>query len=168
MKKAWILVFVFACLFGLVGCDPSTNSIDAEELLRNTEKIELVHYENEHPKLVRLDGKHAPVFDSGKTTTIAVLDDAHMEDVVQDIAQQQLLLWGRTVNEPVGKTLILYQRNGTMLVLFGCVYKNRIGVTKYFGSCNLYSQDGTFMEYLGDIASDYVDILELKYFKSNP
>ena len=50
MKKVWIIAFVLICLLGLVGCDPGTNMIDGDELVRNTVKIELVDYENLNPK----------------------------------------------------------------------------------------------------------------------
>lgn len=167
MKKALIIVFAFACLFGLIGCDPATNSLDRDEVLRNTVKIELVYYENESPKLARIGGKNTSIFNFSKATTIAILDDSYIEDVVWDIAQQELPLLGRTLNEPIGKTLILYQSDGNMLVLYGCVYENKPGDTRYYGHCNLYDEKGQFIEYLGDIGSDYVDILESKYFETN-
>ena len=165
MKKLLFFLVMLACLIGLRGCDPASNSIDRDEVLRNTVKIELLHYENQTPQLVKLDGKHKPVFAFSKTTPIATLDDSRIEDVVSDIAQQDLLLWGRTLNEPIGKTLILYQKNGNMLVLFGCVYQSENGQTHYYGHCNLYDQNGMFIEYLGDIDSDYVDTLESRYFE---
>ncbi len=168
MKKAIALVIALFCVVGLLGCDPGTNSIDADEILANTVKIELVHYNNPNPKLIRLGGRNSPIFDFSKVTLIATLDDSCIEDVVRDIAQKTFLVFGRTENEPIGTTLILYQSDGNMLVLYGCAYSNERGVTKYYGGCNVFDENGVFVEHLGDIGSEYIDGLERKYFNSNP
>ena len=121
MKKILTIVLLLACLLGLVGCDPGSTRMNAEELLNNTTKIELVAYENNHPKTIILGGKQTSVFDFNKTTFLAALEESHFEDVINDIAKQDLLVFGRTMNEPIGKTLILYQNDGTMVVLFSCI-----------------------------------------------
>ena len=55
MKKLTALiltvVFLVACLFVLIGCDPVQSKLDVNELLSNTVKIELVYYKNENPEL---------------------------------------------------------------------------------------------------------------------
>lgn len=164
MKRALIIVFAFACLLGLVGCDPGTNTIDGEELLKNTVKIELVSYENTDPQLFILNSKKTPAFDFSKTTFIAELDETYFEDVIKDIAEQECLVFRKALNEPIGKTMILYQENGDMVVLFSCVYKNGKKPTRYFGECNIFDENGRFLEHIGSIGSDYVDVLEATYF----
>ena len=167
MKKRYAIMLVWIFLLGLMGCDPGSIRLDRDELLRNTEKIELVEYENPDPKPMRINGKETPVFDFDQATSVATLDPSRFEDIVNDIAQQDLLLYTETLNEPVGKTLILYQSDGTMLVLFGCINQTRWGTNRYYGQCNLYDENGTFIEYLGDIDSMYVDSLESQYFESD-
>lgn len=164
MKKGLIIALALACLLGLAGCDPSTDYLDGEEILDNTVKIELYDYENTNPKLVRLDGKNPPIFDFSKATFIAALDESLFEAVVGDIAKQELMLFDRSLNEPIGKTLILYQSDGNMIVLFSCIYKNERGGTRYYGQCNVYDENGSFVAYLGDISCVYVDTLESEYF----
>ena len=164
MKRALIIVLVLTCLLGLVGCDPGTNTIDGDELLKNTVKIELYNYENSRPQLNDLNSGKKPIFDFGKATLIAALDESHFEDVIKDIAEQECLVLGNALNEPIGKTLILYQGNGDIVVLFSCVYRNGKKLTRYYGECNIFDENGTFIEHIGRIGSDYVDMLESTYF----
>ena len=166
MKRALIVVLVLTCLLGLVGCDPGTNTIDGDELLENTVKIELYYYENTNPKLVNLNGKSMPIFDFSKATFIASLDESYFEDVLKDIAEQECLVYGNALNEPIGKTMILYQENGNMVVLFSCVYKDGKKLTRYYGECDVFDENGMFIEHIGRIGSDYVDTLEANYFGS--
>ena len=166
MKKALIMALILACILGLVGCDPGTNTIDGYELLENTVKIELFNYENANPKLLNLNGKKSPVFDFSKATFIAALDETHFEDVIQNIAEQECLIFGNALNEPIGKTMVLYQENGNIVVLFSCVYQNEKKLTKYYGECDIFDENGTFIEHIGRIGSDYVDTLESTYFEN--
>ena len=165
MKKVLIIVFALICLVSFAGCDPAAKKLDADELLNNTVKIELVHYENEEPKLIRAGRRKAPTFDFSKTTLIATLDASSFEDIVTDIAEVEFLVLGRSLlNEPIGKTMILYQRDGNMIVIFGCAYENEKGGTRYYGECNVFDENGVFIAYIGDVSSSYVDALEEKYF----
>lgn len=166
MRKMMKLIFVLICLLGLMGCDPGTNTIDAEELLGNTVKIELYYYENTNPKLVNLNGKKEPVFDFSKATFLAALDESRFEDVIQDIAEQECFVYGKVLNEPIGKTMILYQDNGNMVVLFSCIYKQNWKLTRYFGECSVFDENGVFIEYIGRTGSEYVDMVEATCFGS--
>ena len=166
MKKALIIILALICLLGLVGCDPGVKTLDRGELLENTVKIELYYYENTDPKLINLNSKKTPSFDFSKATFIAELDKSHFEDVIKDIAKQECLVFGNALNEPIGKTMILFQENGNMVVLFSCVYKNGKKLTRYFGECNVFDENGMFIEHIGRIGSDYVDTLEVNYFGS--
>ena len=166
MKRALIIVLFLTCILGLVGCDPGMTTIDGDELLKNTVKIELYNYENTSPKLYELNSEKLPIFDFSKATFIAELDKSHFEDVIKDIAKQECLVFGSVLNEPIGKTMILYQENGNMVVLFSCVYKNGEKLTRYYGECNVFDENGMFIEHIGRIGSDYVDTLEANYFGS--
>ena len=163
-KKFLIIAFVLMCLVGLVACDPTPNSVDKSELLENTVKIEIYDYENIKPKQLNLGGKKKPIFDFSKASFIGTLDEETFEDVIKDIARQEFLIFGETLNEPIGKTIILYQENGNMVVLFGCVYESQIGSEKYYGEGNIFDENGVFVEHIGYIDSHYVDFLESKYF----
>ena len=160
-----LLLSVFSCLICFVSCDPIPVMLDYDKLITNTVKIELVDYENENPKLIfNLDGKKKPTFDFNKSTLIATLDDSKMEDFINDLVNYQYLYFGRTWNEPVGETLILYQNNGDMLVLYGCIYESEKGGTSYPGSCIMFDKDGEYIEYIGDFGYAGMDRIKSKYF----
>lgn len=168
MRQALTIFLILMCLLGLVGCDPGTYHFDEAELLQNTTKIELYQYGNGNPKLIHANGRKKPVFDFSKATFLSELDDSRMEAVVKDIAAHEMLVFGSTLNEPIGKTLILHQSDGSKIVLFSCVYTSGKKLTRYYGKCNVFDKDWQFIEYLGDIDSDYVDFLEATYFDNNP
>ena len=166
MKKGFVIVLVLACLLGLVACDPGHIHIDEQELLHNTVKIELYNYENTSPKHIPLrKNSSIPNFDFNKATLIAALEDSRFEDVITDIADQIFMAYAKTLNEPIGKTIVLYQANGNMVVIFGCTYENSIGIKRYYGQGSIYDENGVFVEYIGVIHSDYVDYLESEYFE---
>ena len=167
LKKIMVITLMLTCLFGLVGCDPGVDRVDGAELLANTVKIELCHYENANPELFNLNGQNKPIFDFSKVTFIATLDEPLFEPLINDIAQQDCLYFGNALNEPIGKTLILYQENGNMVVLFSYVQKGGFKLTRYYGECNIFDQTGAFIEHIGRIDSDYVDTLESIYFETN-
>lgn len=167
MKKVLIILLVLNCLLGLVGCDPSVNSLNKDELLENTVKIELVEYENENPKLLNLGGIEKPRFDFNKVTLIATLDETHFEEILNDVAEIDYLVFGTALNEPMGKTLVLYQSNGNMMVLFGCIYTNENNKTFYYGDCYVFDENGIFVEHLGDVGYLFLDMVESTYFQKN-
>ena len=166
MKRLISLVLMFIFMLALVSCDPATHILNADELLANTTKIELVNYENENPQIIRnIEGEKKPTFDFNKVTLIATLDDSKLEDVVKDVSNRGYLYYDNSaLNEPIGKTLILYQSNGNMVVLNNCVYTDKTGDTKYYGDCCIYDANGVFIEYIGRVGNNYIDSLESQYF----
>lgn len=172
MKKATalvlVLVCVLPCLLVFTSCDPGEGSLNTDELLANTVKIELVNYENEDPKIIfNLDGKEKPKFDFNRVTPIATLDDSKIGDVINDLGKYGYLYWSRTHNEPIGKTLILYQSNGDMFVFYGCIYEDEKGKTSYPGACVVFDKDGEYIEYIGDFGYAGMDAIISEYFTPN-
>ena len=171
MKKATalflVLVCALTCMLVFTGCDPTTSILDTDELLANTVKIELVNYKNENPELIfNLDGKKKPTLDFNKITLIATLEESKIQNVVKDLGDYGYLYWDRTWNEPIGKTLILYQSNGDMLVLYGCIYEDGKGKTSYPSACIMFDKDGKYIEYIGDFGYAGMEEVISKYFPS--
>ncbi len=166
MRKIIIAVLVFICLLGLTACDPGVRNLDRDELLANTVKIELFNYENEKPDLLRLAGKKKPSFDFSKAVLIGELEEAHFEAVINEVAECDYFVFGKALNEPMGKTLVLYQNNGDMIVLFGCLYKNEKGRNFYYGDCCVFDENGVFVDHIGDVGHLFTEELESRYFNS--
>ena len=158
------IVCMILSLFCFAACDPGFNDIDAEETIANTVKIELVDYKNENPKLLKLKKEEKPKFDFSKATLIATLDDSQFENIINDMSKILLLMYPRALNEPIGKTIILYQQNGDMIVLYDSVYTNNKGNVFYYSGCTKFDKNGVFIEYLGDIGSDLFNSLLSTYF----
>lgn len=167
MKRIVMILLVLTCMLGLVGCDPAWDEIDGDELLEHTVKIELYDYENTKPKLLKRNRRKKPVFDFDKATFIAELEESRFEDLIMDMDGYECIMSWNALNEPIGKTLVLYQDNGNMFVLFSCVYKKEHKATKYYGECIIFDENGVFIEHIGSIGSDYVDTLEALYFEDN-
>ena len=165
MKKILLIIMcVWISILSFVGCDPAFNYIKEEETLADTVKVELVDYKNESPKYIRLK-KEKPKFDFDKITLIATLDNSLIKDFVKDISQQTLLLYLTAANEPIGKTIILYQANGDMLVWYAGSYTNAKGKTSNYAGCTKFDKNGEFIQYLGHIdTATCMDIFEEKYF----
>lgn len=167
MKKIFSIVLILICLLGLVGCDPGTNYLPKDELLENTVKIELLHYENEDPELLSLNFGQKPTFDFNKTTLIATLDESDFEDFLDEVADREYMVFNTALNEPMGKTVVLYQSNGNIVVLFGCDYtdeKNK----KFYGDCYIFDENGVYLEHIGDVKQQYIDMLDETYFSDTP
>ena len=165
MKKFLsFIVCMILSLFCFAGCDPGFNAIDAEETIANTVKIELVDYKNENPKFLKLKKEEKPKFDFSKATLIATLDDSQFENIINDMSKMTLLIYPRALNEPIGKTIILYQQNGDIIVLYDSVYTNNKGNVLYYSGCTKFDKNGVFIEYLGDLGSDRFNSLLSTYF----
>ncbi len=167
MKKVLSLICLLCCLFLLFGCDPGTHHIDKDELIANTVKIELYDYENEDPKLLRINGKKKPKFDFDDATFIATLDESHFDAILEDIAAREYLDFGTALNEPMGKTLVLHQSNGNIIVLFGCTYTDEDDETRYSGECYVFDEYGALVEYIGRVGHTFSDHIVSTYFQGN-
>ena len=169
MKKALVVVLVLSCLLLLVGCDPAQGYLHKDELIANTVRIDLVEYKNESPRILNLRwGKQKPSFDLNNATFIATLDEAYFEAFLDEITAYAYHNYSNALNEPMGKTVILYQENGNMIVLFGCPYTNEQGETWYYGDCYIFDESGVFAEYIGKVGYLFGDQVASEYFGYNP
>ena len=164
MKKALIVILIITLLSGLLGCDPSPNRLQKDDLLASTVKIELIDYNNENPKLLSLNGIEKPKFDFSKVTSIATLEESRFEELINYISEIDYLYDGTALNAPMGKTLVLHQSNGNIIVLFGCHYINENNKNFYYGDCYTFDKNGEFVEYIGDVGYLFPDEVESLFF----
>ena len=90
----------------------------------------------------------------------------NFDTILEDIAAREYLNFGTALNEPMGKTLVLHQSNGNMIVLFGCTYTDDNNKTFYYGDCNVFDSEGVFVENVGDVGHLFGDMIESKYFQN--
>lgn len=167
MKKTVSFICIIVYLLFLIGCDPAIRFLDKNELIANTVKIELYDYKNENPKNLRINGIIKPKFNFNKATLIATLDEAYFENILNDIAKNGYMYSGSALNEPIGKTLVLHQSNGNIIVLFGCPYTNNDNKTYYYGDCYVFDKSGALVEYIGGVGQLFSERIESTYFQDN-
>ena len=111
MKKMLAALLALACLLGLTACDPGWARVDGEELLSNTVKIQLVEYENTAPKYYRMGRKQQACFDFDQTTLLAELDEFGFEDLINDIASYDLMVFNKNVYDAIINVAEVLNRN---------------------------------------------------------
>ena len=118
MRKC-ILTFIILTLIVLTGCvsDPATYYFDSDDLIANTAKIELVECENEKPQMIEINEKNTTNFDYNTVEVIDDLDHRQFESFIVKLSSITFHKENFSVNKPIGKALILHQKNGDMLVL---------------------------------------------------
>ena len=154
MKKVLLLVFAFVFLFSLMGCDPSFYYFEENYLLENTVKIELYDYQNDSPRIIKRS-EEEPVFDFSKATLIATADETRFEKILTELNSMAYGRYATSANAPVGKTLVLHQKDGTMIVLFGCRAKNEKGRNTFWGNCLLFDENCIFLDYFGETYGNF-------------
>ena len=118
MRK-YILTSIILTLIVLTGCvsDPVTYYFDSDDLIANTVKIELVECENEKPQMIEINEKNTTNFDYNTVEVIDDLDHRQFESFIVKLSSITFHKENFSVNKPIGKALILHQKNGDMLVL---------------------------------------------------
>ena len=157
MKKFLFIIFtvIIGCLI-FTGCDPGFRYLSED----NTVKIELIEYTNDDPHLIDFERpEKKPKFDFTKAVHIATLDDSLQEHFMSEVSKCDFRYSDQTLNEPSGKTIILYQDNGNIIVLSSWIYIGDTG-TAYGCKCDIFDKDGNFIEHRGSVGHDYVNFLE--------
>ena len=111
MRKC-ILTFIILTLIVLTGCvsDPATYYFDSDDLIANTVKIE-------KPEMIEINEKNTTNFDYNTVEVIGDLDHRQFESFIVKLSSITFHKENFSVNKPIGKALILHQKNGDMLVL---------------------------------------------------
>lgn len=113
MRK-FILVSIILILVSTVitGCDPATYYFDADVLISNTIKIELVECKNDKPELIEINEKNFTSFDYDNVELIDSLDNSQFESFIMKLSSITFHIRNYSVNKPIGRTLILHQKMG--------------------------------------------------------
>lgn len=140
MKKIILLVLIFVS-FIFAGCvsDPPVYLFDSDELITNTVKIELVECVNDNPEIIKVDDDTITSFDYNSANVLDKLDNIEFENFIIRLSTIRFHIDNRSVNKPIGKTLILHQKSGNMIVL-SCTSIESVGYSfvSEFDSNNNY------------------------------
>lgn len=111
-----LLLIVLLSLCGYA-VDPPIYHFDADEIINQATKIELVVCENPDPVDVNVKEDTVLLFDFDKVIPIKTLEQEKIDDFAQDLSRITFHREMRSVNAPVGYTLLIYIQNHEMFVL---------------------------------------------------
>lgn len=141
-----IVIMVFVSMF-LTGCDPETYYFDSTELIDNTIKIELVECQNDNPERIEVSEDNTPSFDYDNVELVDNLDDSHFESFIIELSSITFHIENYSANKPLGKTLILHQKNGDMIVL-SCTKVGDIG----YSFASKFDSNSNFITHIANFA----------------
>lgn len=161
MKKICFILLIII-MTSLVGCatDPPTYYFNPDEILEKVIKIELVYSVNENPREVIIDGNTTLSFNMGNTTFIKELDKDKIEDFVNELSTVTFHIENKSVNSPLGDTIIIYMENQEIIVL-SCTVVNGIA----YGMVSVFNLEGSFINHIAKFADEpkFRKVVE-KYF----
>lgn len=162
MKRICYIVLVLIIMPLLVSCvtDPETYYFNADDIVEKIIKIELVNSTNENPKNVIVDNDTILSFNMQNTTFIKELDKNKIEDFVRELSTITFHIGDKSVNSPLGYTLILYMENQEIIVL-SCTVLNGTA----YGMVAVFTPEGNFINHIAEFADEpkFRKLLE-KYF----
>ncbi|MGE4320590.1 MAG: hypothetical protein AB7E61_03965 [Acholeplasmataceae bacterium] len=162
MKKYLILFATMMMMMSLAGCvtDPPTYYFNAAELKENVIKIELVDFVNEKPAIVIVDDNTMLSINMANATLIKELNNEEVNSFIEDLSTITFHVENKSVNSPLGHTVIMYMKNQEIAVL-SCTVVDGLG----YSMAAVFTVEGEFVEHIANFADEpkFREILE-KYF----
>lgn len=144
-KTIFLLVFIM-CLM-LTACDPSPFYFNYDEMIGNVSSIELVEYNNSNPVMVKVKSDTELVFDLKKISSIQILDDSKINDLLNDLSTIIFHIKPESVKEPIGKCLKINLNNKDFIIL-SCTTKGN----RFYPMVAKFNENGKFIEHLAFFA----------------
>lgn len=161
MKKIYCILLI-SIVMSLVGCvtDPPTYYFNAEELIENVIRIELVNFVNEKPEQVIVNDDTTLSFNMVNATLIKELDNEKIKDFIDDLSTITFHIENKSVNSPLGYTIIIYMENQETIVL-SCTVVDGLA----YSMVAVFTVDGSFIEHIAKFADEpkFRKVLE-RYF----
>ena len=153
MKKILSLVLVFSvlatlCLYGCV-TDPATYYFDADDIINNATKIQLVFFENKEPTNINIEKDIISSLDMNNIEIIETLETKNIDDFANELSTITFHVGTKSVNSPVGYAVIIHMKNQEMIVL-SCTVISGIA----YGMVAVFLNDGTFVRHIAQFADE--------------
>lgn len=149
MRKFILIIMVLVSIF-LTGCvsDPETYYFNSTDLIDDIIKIELVECQNDNPVKIKVDANNTPSFDYYNVELIDSLDNGQFESFIIKLSCITFHKESYSVNKPIGKTLVLHQKNGDMIVLSCTIIDDRgySFASKFDSNCNYIAHIAYFAD----------------------
>ena len=149
MKKICvILLCVIVSLFGCVS-DPPTYYFDANNIINQATKIQLVVCENDNPTNINVEEDTVLFFDIDNINIIETLETEKINEFAYELSTITFHGEMRSVNSPVGYTIIIYMQNQELIVL-SCTIISGVA----YGMAAVFSNDGSFVRHIAQFEDE--------------
>lgn len=149
MKKICvILLFVIVSLCGCVS-DPATYYFDASNIINQAIKIQLVVCENNNPININVEEDTILFFDIDNIRIIETLETKKIDEFAYELSTITFHKEMKSVNSPVGYTIIIYMQNQELIVL-SCTVISGIA----YGMAAVFLNDGSFVRHIAQFADE--------------
>ena len=149
MKRMYVIfLFIIVLLSGCVS-DPATYYFDASNIINQATKIQLVVCENDNPININVKEDTILFFDVDNIRIIETLETEKIDEFAYELSSITFHKEMKSVNSPVGYTIIIYMQNQELIVLSCTV----IGDIAY-GMAAIFLNDGTFIRHIAQFADE--------------
>ena len=149
MKRMYVFfLFIIVLLSGCVS-DPATYYFDASNIINQATKIQLVVCENDNPININVEEDTILFFDIDNIRIIGTLETEKIDEFAYELSSITFHKEMKSVNSPVGYTIIIYMQNQELIVLSCTV----IGDIAY-GMAAIFLNDGTFVRHIAQFADE--------------
>ena len=149
MKRMYVFfLFIIVLLSGCVS-DPATYYFDASNIINQATKIQLVVCENDNPININVEEDTILFFDIDNIRIIGTLETEKIDEFAYELSSITFHKEMKSVNSPVGYTIIIYKQNQELIVLSCTV----IGDIAY-GMAAIFLNDGTFVRHIAQFADE--------------
>ena len=149
MKRMYVFfLFIIVLLSGCVS-DRATYYFDASNIINQATKIQLVVCENDNPININVEEDTILFFDIDNIRIIGTLETEKIDEFAYELSSITFHKEMKSVNSPVGYTIIIYMQNQELIVLSCTV----IGDIAY-GMAAIFLNDGTFVRHIAQFADE--------------
>ena len=149
MKKMRVIIlFIIVSLFGCVW-DPATYYFDADTIINQATKIQLVVCENDNPININVEENTVLFFDIDNIRIVETLETEKIDEFAYELSTITFHKEMESVNSPVGYTVLIYMQNQEIIVL-SCTIISEIG----YGMAAVFLNDGTFVRHIAQFADE--------------
>lgn len=154
MKKyavVLVLCVILMATFFLSSCDPRTFFFDANEIVENASKIQLVVCQNFNPTNVKVEGDTVLYFNMADMVAIKELEKEKFKAFAEELSHVTYFdLINESVNSPIGFTVLIYLKTNEIIVL-SYADIDSMG----YAMAALFTSEGKFIRHIGCLADGH-------------
>lgn len=150
MKKyavVLVLCVILMATFVLSSCDPVDFYFDADEIVENASKIQLVVCQNYSPTIVNVESDTVLYFNMTDMVVVKELEKERIESFAYDLSKITFFEINESVNSPLGFAVLIYLKTNEIIVL-SCTLIGNLA----HGMVALFTAEGEYIRHIGIFA----------------